>query len=1007
MVAKGLDSTNYHDIGHINNTCSSGVLRRNAQKTQRGCPMNSSRLVWGSLLRRGVALGALSLACSAGYAQQAAPPVAAAPAPAQAAAPQADVSSEDIVVTGSRIARTGFTTPTPVTVVGAARLEQRAITNVGEALNELPSFRALVTPATQQAAGGNIGARVLDLRGLGAARTLVLLDGKRFVPSTTTGTIDVNLIPSILVGRTEVVTGGASAAYGSDAVAGVVNFILDKKFEGFKGSVQYGSSSRGDAKDYNGSLAYGAKFAEGRGHIIVGGEYDKSKGMGDCYTRSAWCPNDMLVGNSRAGDGGLPASFRAGPDGTGNLSQDGLVNFGTTTAGANSLAPRGITFNTDGTTRNYQYGRIIGNSTAPLFMVGGEGAGENGYLQGILLMPPVKRITGYAHADYEFSDAFKANLDLSYGQVKGTIIGSQARDAAFVINRNNAFLPTQLANIMDANGLASVSVGRVFGDLGGSIDHSKNDTYRAVASFEGKIGGSWSWDAYYEYGRNKFRQDYTGDVIIARMRNATNAVVSNGTTVCGINADNITTNDDAVCVPFNLFGRGRASAAAKAYVAPSGFQTADTTENVISGNVHGDLFDLPGGALSIASGGEYRSDKLVGNADPISAANQFWSFNGKAINGKIEVTEGYVEAVAPLLKDVAFAEILELNGAARRTHYKRSSPIAASSSTSVTTWKFGAVWQPVRDIRFRATKSRDIRAPNISELFGPVTSGRTTIIDPVNGGQQIQIDSLSGSNPGLTPEKADTWTAGVVLSPHWDFVRSLRFSADYFDIKVKGAIATLGAQTVVQRCASGATEYCPFVTRNSANILTLVRDVLQNVNQQVSRGIDFEGSYNTRIGSLGSLDVRLLATHYLEFSTRDTVGVTDRVGQTGYRAGTTTGVPDWTVDALVGWTLDRLTLTGHMRHISRGKLDALLVGPEDPGYAVTLTNSVSSNRVAARTYFDLSGNFRLTSNIEIFGAVNNVFNKNPPLAPSAQGGTNQVYFDAIGRYFKAGVRVKM
>ncbi|WP_404713852.1 TonB-dependent receptor domain-containing protein [Sphingomonas sp. MMS24-J13] len=920
--------------------------------------------------------------------------------------PSAD-PTQDIVVTGSRIARTGFTSPTPVTVVGAERLEARAITNVGEALNELPSFRALVTPATQQAAGGNIGARVLDLRGLGAARTLVLLDGKRFVPSTTTGTIDVNLIPSILVQRTEVVTGGASAAYGSDAVAGVVNFILDKKFQGFKGSVQYGESQRGDAKDYNVSLAYGTKFAEDRGHFIVGGEFDKNKGMGDCYTRSAWCPNDMLVGNSKAGDGGFPASYRAGPNGTGNLSQDGLVNFGTTAAGATSLAPRGITFNPGGTTRQYQYGRIIGNSTAPLFMIGGEGANENGYLQGIILMPPVRRITSYGHLDYEFSDALKANLDLSYGQVKGTIIGSEARDAAFVINRNNAFLPAQLAGVMDANNLTSVSVGRVFGDLGGSVDHSVNDTYRAVASLEGRIGGSWKWDAYYEYGRNKFRQDYTGDVIIARMRNATNAVVSNGTTVCAINADNITTNDDPSCVPFNLFGRGQSSAAARAYVAPSGWQTADTTENVVSGNVHGDLFQLPGGPLSIASGAEFRSDKLVGGADPLSAASAFWSFNGKAINGKIEVAEGYVEAVAPLLKDVPFAESLELNGAVRRTHYKRSSVAAASSTANATTWKFGAVWQPIPDIRFRATKSRDIRAPNISELFGPVTSGRTTIIDPVNGGQQIQINSLSGSNPALNPEKADTWTAGIVLSPHWDFVRSLRFSADYFDIKVKGAIATLGAQTVVQRCAAGATEFCPFVSRDSTNTLTLVQDVLQNVNQQVSRGIDFEGDYATRIGSLGKLDFRLLATHYLEFSTRDTVGVTDRVGQTGYRAGTTTGVPNWTADALIGWTIDRFTLTGHARFISRGKLDALLVGPEDPGYAVTLTNSVSSNRVAARTYFDLSGNFRVTSNIEIFGAINNLFDKDPPLAPSAQGGTNQVYFDPIGRYFKAGVRVRM
>ncbi|HVY82205.1 MAG TPA: TonB-dependent receptor [Steroidobacteraceae bacterium] len=949
-------------------------------------------------LRRGLALAVLTFAtCQAG-AQEAA-------APAQDGTDTGNGGElAEVRVTGSRIVRSGFTTPTPVTVVGQERLEARGITNVGDALNELPSFRALITPATQQAAGGNIGARVLDLRGLGATRTLVLLDGKRFVPSTTQGTIDVNLIPSALIERTEVVTGGASAAYGSDAVAGVVNFILNKRLEGLKVNGQYGVSERGDARDTNVSIAYGTPFAD-RGHVVFGAEYDKSNGMGDCYTRKDWCPNDMLIGNSRAGDGGYPASVRGGPDATGNVSQDGLVNSGTTLGGAASLAPRGLTFNADGTLRQYQYGQIIGNSANPLFTLGGEGVYENGFLQGILLMPPVERYTGYGHVDFPLTDSLTGNLDVSYGKVKGRIIGSEARDAAFTINRNNAFLPASLGTFMDANGLASVAVGRVFGDLGGSIDDSVNDTYRAVASLEGEINDAWRWDAYYEWGRNEFEQNYTGDVVIARMRNAINAVSVNGVVKCAINADNVATNDDPACVPFNLFGRGNFSQAARDYVAPSGFQTANTTENVVAANLNGDVFDLPGGKFSIAAGAEFRSDKLVGNADPLSASNSFWSFNGKAINGKIEVTEGYLEAVAPLLADVTAAKSLELNGAVRRTSYKRSSPVSESSDVDVTTWKVGTVWEPLDVVRLRATRSRDIRAPNITELFGPVTSGRTTIVDPVTGGSQIQIDSLTGANPNLDPEKADTWTAGIVLSPKWAFARSLHFSADYFDISVDGAIATLGAQTVVQRCASGAVEFCPFVTRDSNNVLQLVRDVLQNVNEQKARGIDFELGSAYDLASLGSLDLRLLATHYLELSTRDTVGVTDRAGQTGYRAGTTTGVPNWTADLMATWNLAKLSMTAHARYISRGKLDALFVGPEDPGYDITLTNSVSSNRVDARTYLDLSASYHLTDNVDLFGVVNNVFDKDPPLAPSAQGGTNQVYFDPIGRYVRAGFRM--
>jgi len=370
------------------------------------------------------------------------------------------------------------------------------------------------------------------------------------------------------------------------------------------------------------------------------------------------------------------------------------------------------------------------------------------------------------------------------------------------------------------------------------------------------------------------------------------------------------------------------------------------------------------------------------------------------------VTEGYVEAVAPLLRDLSFAHSLELNGAARRTHYKRTNAGGISTTANVTTWKAGAVYEPIEQIRFRATRSRDIRAPNINELFGPVTLGRTTIVDPANGGAQFQVNAFSGANPLLAPEKANTWTAGVVLAPTWNFLRSFRLSVDYFKISVDGAIATLGAQTLVNRCSSGATEFCPFVERSGGNIVQ-IQDVLRNVNQQVNRGIDIEGSYRTDIGSLGSLDFRLLATRYLELSTTDTIGVTDRAGQTGYRAGTTTGVPDWTVDGLVSWTFDKLTLTGHGRYLSKGKLDELLVGPEDDGYSITLPNSVSSNRVKARAYFDLSANFRATEQFELFGAVNNLFDKDPPLAPSAQGGTNQVYFDPIGRYFKVGARIRM
>lgn len=917
----------------------------------------------------------------------------ASPALAQDAAP--DAAAEPIVVTGSRIARDGSEAPTPVTVLGADLLEARAVTNVADALNELPSFRALVTPATQQAVGGNIGARVLDLRGLGGARTLVLLDSKRHVPSTQAGTVDINLIPTALISRVEVVTGGASAAYGSDAVAGVVNFILDRQLEGLKATVQGGISQEGDAEEVFASAAWGTKFAGGAGHFMIAGEYSKANGIGDCYARD-WCPQEMLVGNASAGAGGYPANIRTGPNQTGAINYDGLIYAGPL---------RGTSVNPNGTLRQYQYGTIFGGATAPLFAVGGEDALNNSFLKGILLMPPVERYTAYASLGYEFSDSLRATFDLSYGQVNGEVHGSLPR-ANFTIARDNAYLPAALGTAMDNASVTTVSLGRAFGDLGNPIDESVNKTWRAVAGLEGDIGGGWAWDAYYQYGHNDFRQDYIHNAVASRLQAAVDAVNSGGTIKCRVNADVSTTNDVAGCVPFNVFGAGKASAEAVAWVAPSGYQTAVIEQHVVAANVNGSLFDLPGGALKVALGGEFRSDSMDGTADALSTSNSFWSFNGKAIRGQIDVSEGYLEANAPLLAGVTGFNLLELNGAVRRTHYSRSSAVAADSSVSVTTWKIGGVWEPAEGLRFRATRSRDIRAPNLTELFGPVSSGRTTVVDPANNGGQIQVTQFTGANPNLAPEVANTFSAGVVANPQVDFARRISFSVDYFNIAIDGAIGTLGSQTVVNRCQAGAAEFCALVKRDSSNVLLEVQNVAQNINLQKSRGVDFEFSFDTHTGPMGSLGLRLLATHYFELSTTDTVGKTDRVGQTGYRPGTTTGMPYWTVDANLTWDMGKLSLGLHERYISGGIFDVLLLGPEDAGYAVTKSNTVNTNRVDGAFYTDFNLSYQMNDNVEVFGVVNNLFDKTPPRAASAQGATNQVFFDPIGRYFKAGARLR-
>src|SRR5688572_4999008 len=363
-----------------------------------------------------------------------------------------DAGLQEVTVTGSRIQRAdGFSAPTPVTVVGADRLEQRGIPNIGDALNEIPSFRASTNPATVQNTGGNIGARVLDLRGLGASRTLVLVDGRRFVASTSQGTIDTNLIPSALIERVDIVTGGASAAYGSDAVAGVVNFNLASKLEGFRANTSYGSSFQGDDENVNASLAGGLSFAGERGHVVWAGEFSNEHGMGDCYTRD-WCGQEWLnLGNTPPGNGGRPANNITDDVHTATVSQDGVINS------SNAAFPlRGTTFNPDGTTRPFQYGELYGTNLAPLFMKGGEGHGENVFIQGYLLKVPVKRYIAYTKTTYDFTDSMQGGLDVSFGQVEGQSYGTQYRDNAGndgpqsfgPIRSGNPFIPASVQQTM-------------------------------------------------------------------------------------------------------------------------------------------------------------------------------------------------------------------------------------------------------------------------------------------------------------------------------------------------------------------------------------------------------------------------------------------------------------------------------------------------------------------------------------------------------------------------------
>ncbi|WP_313806281.1 TonB-dependent receptor domain-containing protein [Sphingobium sp.] len=891
--------------------------------------------------------------------------------------------ANDIVVTGSRLGSRGFSAPTPVTTLGADDLEKRGLSGIGQAIAEYPAFRPSTTPSTNQLGSQQIGAIFADLRGLGPARTLVLVDGRRHVPTTLTGQVDLNVIPSILIKRADVVTGGASAAYGSDAVAGVLNLIMDSRFTGLKGELSSGISDEGDNAEYKASAAGGFSFAGGRGHVIVGGEYYKSRGTGDAYSRRWGREEWQQIRNPNWPANGLPNRILTPNAHFTSLAEGGLITSG-------RLA--GTTFLPNGTPVAFQYGTLAGTQ----YQIGGDGYGET-FLKGIYLSVPVERFNGFTHAEFDVSDALTLFGELSYSKSVGRSHGPQPRDqGSITILRGNAYLPPQLATMMDNAGVTSFKMGRLSTDLGFPNARSVTPALRAVGGVKGDLDSVWSYDAYFQYGHVNYSSTIDGVRVESRWAQAYDAVRNaQGIVICR----STLTNPGNGCVPVNLFGNGSISAAAQDYLTETQWTRRRITQQVAAANLRGSPFSTWAGDVSLAFGGEWRRDEVDADSDAISQVNGFNFGNPKPIDGRITVKEAYLEVGIPLLRDSALGKALDLNGAVRRTDY--------STSGAVTTWKIGGTYSPVDGVRLRATKSRDIRAPNISELFTGSQFGTTQVIDAVTGSQRL-TQTMTTGNLGLSPESSDTFTAGLVLEPA--FAPGLRFSADYYDVNIKGAIASLGAQTLVDRCNAGASEFCQYIARGSDGLISTITLAQLNLNRVRTRGIDFEFDYrlplSTIIGSSdASLGFRVVANYAIDLITTDSSGSINRAGQTGLAVGATGGVPRYTLNGTVTYSDGPFTLSTNMRYIPQGKYDVTLVGPQDKGYSPTLVNSINDNRVSSAFYTNLSLDYAVgeDAKVHVFGVVNNLFDKDPPVSPGTTV-TNPVLFDVIGRSYRVGVR---
>lgn len=932
-----------------------------------------------------------------------------------------DEQPNTIVVSGSRIDRAGFIAPSPTVVIGAQTLEDRAAVNVADVINEVPSFRRSQAP--ESGGIGNQGTNNADLRGLGPVRTLVLLDRMRLpavnLPgSTVAGATDLNLIPSALIGRIDVVTGGASAAYGSGAVSGVLNLQLNTTLEGVKANLQVGQSKYGDATDVFTSVAAGTGFAGGRGHIVVGGEFNKNDGTDLFNDQREWGRRNVssvTMPTNRAA--GLPANLIVDNVAFGMLTTGGLI---APTVASNPAALRNLEFvpSASGgvTTAPFNAGLYQGQ-------IGTNMVGGSGIVPYQVLRAETQRYNLAAHAEYDLTDSVKLWVRGLYSNVKTENISAQIRAATggtsgfLSLSRNNPYLqaaltPAQLA-LIPANG--SLSIGYLGNDFGPPVISTDSSTYVVSGGLRGDLASNWRWDVNVQYGSNKVDQDQSNSVITANFNNAINAVLLNGQVVCASQAAR-----DAGCQPINILGRASYSPQAYAYAFGTGNYVANSSLFEASANINGEAFTLPAGPVSIGLGAEYREETFETIVDAIS---QSGGFGARATRNfpKVgnSVKEGYIETIVPLLSEDWFTGSLEFNGAIRLTDY--------SISGSVTTWKGGLVWKPIPDLLLRGTLSRDIRAPSLTELYTTAVASvpRPLYTDPrpaFAGQTAYAYDTITGGNAGLKPETAKTLSFGGVLNPQ--FLPQLQISADYWSIKVEDAIGATGAGTSLTNCiGNGASTldvtspYCALITfaNNSPTTGAVLSVLSQNANfaEFKTRGLDLAVAFSQPITDVfsnepGRITFNTQATRVFEY--RSTFDVSrqfpngvNRAGQTGAIFGGTAGVPNWVVNANLAYRGSRFETSIQYRWISESHFNNAFVGPDDPAYSPTLTNSISDNIVPARGYVNLGASYNFGTDgrkIQVYGNINNLFDQDPPL-PAIN---NNAWYDLLGRTYRIGIR---
>lgn len=917
-------------------------------------------------------------------------------AQAQAQNATAPKSDETIVVTGSRIPHPDIESNSPVSVVSAETIKLAATNETDRILNTLPQV------AGSAGAGTNLGSgsATVNLRNLGAVRTLVMINGRRVVGSTPDGVVDINMIPPALLARVDVLTGGASAVYGSDAMAGVVNFVLRDDFTGVQLGADTGISDRGDAKHYQFDLTAGTNFGGGRGNVAFYASYYK---------------RDAVYASARA----YSSRFLV------DAVQNGV---GVLVPGGNATTPQGTIFAPGLVGQQDQFGNAIGTNGV-FFAPGGWRAytGADAYNDRVysFIQMPLERYQASLNGHYDLTDDITAFWEASYAHSRGGYsnaavpMGTASFISNFRLDLRNPYLPaslrTLLSNTLDGDGdnIVALNMNRRLNELGLRTTDQRRDFWRFVGGFKGNLTEKLKWEVFANYGRSTIKDHQFGGVRIDRFQTGL---------LTDPNNPNACASTEPGCVVLDLFGENSLTPAMRNYLSAGDLLNRTKVEQTqIGANISGSLFSLPAGDVGISVGAEYRKESSSFRPDPLYVQGIVLArFAGlQPTAGSYNVKEVNAELYVPLLADMPGVKMLAFETGIRASDY--------SSVGSVIAYKFGGEYTPFEGLKLRGSYERAVRAPNVNELFGGLTSTAPLATDFCNATpsrtaaertfcQQLGvpaalidvftqenpfITTVSGGNPNLQEEKSNTWSVGAVFRP--TFAPRLQVTVDYYNIKVANAIAGFGGglASTIGACRSNLSLDNPFCTplrnRSPDGQLFQVPLINSNIANLTSEGVDFALSYSHPVGS-GDLAYSLAGTYLIKNTTQGGPGlpVIDCAGFIGGGACGDTN-PHWRLTQRLTYSLDKVQLSLQHRmigHARDGRIaSAIANGVTPPSLAVPKTPDIH--------YFDLSAFVDVTERLSLHASIDNLLDRLPPF---------QLFeldsYDAIGRRFTVGAKMK-